>query len=306
MKKYISFMTILVLLCICLALSVSAEISTDADGNHAQAAYATVAPVIDGEIDAIWDTTEALWSNGNLIVNDQATGYTKILWDEGHLYLMAVVYENGVFLGAPQTRANGANFWVAEDSSLVKHFYLGEGRYDNYSPDPGVWHIYMNQWDVFWSATAAVEETATCHSEIYEITDKNGNNQKYYYVVECAVPVQTSGLSYSVGHTIGFDLSIDDDVNGDDKRDYYAYWAGLGKYWERTDALARVLLVNAPVVNAPDITPLAPTAPQDNNSNSPKEPAPDYTLWIVCATVVAVVIAAAVIFLLKRKKKQAT
>ena len=63
-----------------------------------------------------------------------------------------------------------------------------------------------------------------------------------YYFVECAVPIQTEGLTLQAGHIIGFDVSVDDDFDGDNIRDEYSTWANLGQYWSKTCDLANIML----------------------------------------------------------------
>ena len=57
----------------------------------AQAAYGT--PVIDGEVDSVWDKTSYNVMNiergGN---NNFYSGWFKVLWDEENLYVLAKVY----------------------------------------------------------------------------------------------------------------------------------------------------------------------------------------------------------------------
>ena len=121
MKRILSALLCVALLlglCIC-SPAVSAA---DTDSTAAQAVKA---PVIDGEIDKIWDTTPQLdgvvcdmgpdWTMEDLLDMDMATGYTKVLWAEDALYFLAVVYDKTMESDASST-TNGINFCVSVSS----------------------------------------------------------------------------------------------------------------------------------------------------------------------------------------------
>lgn len=85
-QKLVAVFGVAFLLCSCLCIRSEALQTQEV---HAQASYASTAPVIDGEIDDIWDTTERLWSYGDYNqATGQAYGSARLLWDEGNLYLL--------------------------------------------------------------------------------------------------------------------------------------------------------------------------------------------------------------------------
>ncbi len=68
---------------------------TFAAGSTAEAAYGT--PVVDGEIDSIWDTTNYyIVNNHPANGSEYYKGWFKVLWDENNLYVLAKFY--GEFL----------------------------------------------------------------------------------------------------------------------------------------------------------------------------------------------------------------
>lgn len=73
--------------------SVTPVIAAD-DSNRASTTAAYGTPVIDGEIDSVWDKTS--YNQINIIKNvgngNEYNGWFKVLWDENNLYVLAKVY----------------------------------------------------------------------------------------------------------------------------------------------------------------------------------------------------------------------
>lgn len=84
MKKVCSIVLLLAML---LSLAVVGTFGTSAADATLTATKATVKPVIDGTIDAIWETATAITFIGNSANKD---AYVKILWDDTNLYILAV------------------------------------------------------------------------------------------------------------------------------------------------------------------------------------------------------------------------
>lgn len=200
---------------------------------HNTAAYAHTAPVIDGYSEAIWETvpTSTTYSHYE---EGQAYSSFQLLWDEGHLYFFATVFDETISCCESNSVANGINFWVSETNS----------QKDSFNLEPGDWHIFCNQDGKtnYYTGNPEAQKKATLATQI-------GDG---YYTVECAMPLLTEGFALTEGHIIGFDVSVDDDVDGDNVRDKYATWADLGNYWEYTHDLANVKLVrtSAPPVDS--------------------------------------------------------
>ncbi|MGM9682178.1 MAG: hypothetical protein ACI3XQ_01120 [Eubacteriales bacterium] len=85
MKKAIS---VFVLFAMLISLFGTFTIGSSAeDENIRTATYTSVAPVLDGEIDHIWSGAKQLDFTDNTYLD----GYSKVLWDESGLYILAVV-----------------------------------------------------------------------------------------------------------------------------------------------------------------------------------------------------------------------
>jgi len=204
----------------------------DADG---YASYATKRPTVDGSIDDIWSTTESMyafmyendqWALSDLQDIDVATGYTKVLWTEDTLYLLAVIDDVTMDSDAKST-TNGINFWVSETFS---------GNTD-FNSAPGDWHIFCN--------ADGGTNYYTGNKDVYNQAEMAAARTDTGYIVEVAVPVLTEGFEYSADHKIGYNISVDDDADADNNRDTFTSWQAYDgrPYWENPSTLNEVALV---------------------------------------------------------------
>ena len=247
MKKTLISAVVAIALVLTMAVSAFAASST--------ASYATTAPKIDGEIDAIWETTAAQYTEDSSVDEDEATGYTKILWDEGNLYFLAVVTDYTPVDAADASCTNGVNFWVSENNTEAEDFATEVGDYLYFVSSNGIDQLeadklYIDNAAPFQVALKAVKATDTG------------------YVVEAKIP-SCQKLTYSVGHVIGYTCSIDDDYDANGERDEYTFTArdvdmggSADNYWSATQALGEVELVAAPAAPEAPVVPETPAEPE--------------------------------------------
>ncbi|MCR5683038.1 MAG: hypothetical protein K6G29_11375, partial [Clostridiales bacterium] len=240
------------------APAASEEVTVEAD---AYAAYASKIPVIDGSIDDVWDTTEAMyaliyenteWELADLIDIDVASGYTKVLWTEDTLYLLSVITDKTMDSDAKST-TNGINFWVSETNSGKESFNEADGDWHIFCNADGGTNYYTGNKNVYGQAEMAAERTA------------DG------YIVEVAVPVMTSGFEYAAGMKIGYNISVDDDHDADNNRDTFTSWQTYDgrPYWEKTVALNEVGLVKVWTGESASEAPAAETPAAETSSAYP-------------------------------------
>lgn len=125
-KKIIS---IILLTAAILNLSI---ICPSAEGKTAESAYGT--PVIDGEIDEVWDKANYnIVQNCNKTGEDRYKGWFKTLWDEENIYFLAKVYT---------TQYDASGFYHYQDSI---DFYIDEncGRTNGFE-DNGDYQVRVN------------------------------------------------------------------------------------------------------------------------------------------------------------------
>ena len=208
---------------------------------HGEAQYTAVAPTIDGQLDDIWESADKWYSDGHYDeTTGQAYGYTSILWDGGNLYLLAVVNDTTIEQCGADSHTNGVNFWVSETNS----------NYSTYKNRVGDYHIFCNSGG----------NVGNYHDDQYILDAAAVAVQVYdgYYVVECAVPVQTEGLTLHNGKLIGYEVSIDDDFEGDNVREHYCNLEDLGDYWTEPKGLANIKLVGGEeITNSTAVSPFA-------------------------------------------------
>ncbi len=196
----------------------------------ATAAYAKELPVIDGKIDAVWDITETLDTYNHFADQEpegfeMATGYVKILWTEDALYFLSVVKDPTLTGIGEDSYTNMVNLWIAEVPT-DDETYAAEGNYFLLLNSSGNWYTeYNNNGN---AAMAAAEKAVQTYDD--------------WYVQEIKMPIMTSGLQYSEGHVIGFEVSVDDDWDGDNVRDCYSNWNDAVPYWSDPSAMFGVRL----------------------------------------------------------------
>lgn len=227
MKKLTS-----ILLALSMAVSLTVAISANTTGETSTASYATVAPVIDGQIDEIWNHT----AHQNIAVPDDfeydiTGGYTALLWDETGYYLLAVVEDISLTENDQEAR-NSVDFWFSEANTKT----------DSFSTDSGDWH--------FCKASDGTECYYTGNENVYKVAKSAVTTSEDGYIVELYVPF-LGAKAPALGAKIGYTVSFNDDVDNDGVRDGYVFWSvteDSDAYWENTSALPNVELVAGPTL----------------------------------------------------------
>ena len=225
MKKLASL-----LLALSMAVSLTVAISANTTGEVSTASYATVAPVIDGQIDEIWNHT----ARQTIAVPDDfeydiTGGYTSLLWDETGYYLLAVVEDISLTENDQEAR-NSVDFWFSEANTKT----------DSFSTDSGDWH--------FCKASDGTECYYTGNENVYKVAKSAVTTSEDGYIVELYVPY-LGAKAPALGAKIGYTVSFNDDTDNDGARDGYVYWSvteDSDAYWEKTAALPDVELIAGP------------------------------------------------------------
>lgn len=201
------------------------NIIANAEGvGYAEYVSVANAPIVDGEIDDVWASVD---SNIETFLTDDGTGGNiKILWNETGLYFYATVID-------PTTNAwDRCNFWVSE-----KFFEEKNGEY--YPNVDGAWYLCINPQGrnlysaVFGYSTVDIEGKYVVTTKITEVG----------YNIELFVS-RTGQTDLKEGNSIGFEVSVDSYLEEGFERESYAYWKGLGTYWEKPSHLGQVVLID--------------------------------------------------------------
>ncbi|MCC3372596.1 endo-1,4-beta-xylanase [Cohnella sp. REN36] len=203
----------------------------------AEAAKGT--PTIDAEMDDVWEKAGELTTGVWVLGTSGATAKFRTLWDEGHLYIYAVVAD-------PLLSDKSANAY--EQDSIEIFVDQNNGKTESYEDDDGQYRInFKNVKTVGGHATADNFRSAT------RIVDGG-------YVVEAAIDLDK--IAPREGALIGFDLQVNDDGGGDGKRTSVAIWADpSGASYMNTSKLGTLRLVRelTPPVEPEPEAPAAPT-----------------------------------------------
>ncbi|BAM47864.1 endo-1,4-beta-xylanase [Amphibacillus xylanus] len=181
------------------------------------AAFGT--PVIDGEIDDIWNEAPALPINRFQTAHNGATGEARVLWDNENLYVLVEVNDNGLDKSASDAHEQDS-VEVFIDEQNTKAASYGDGHAQ-----------YRVNFDNEQSFNGDVSEDFESRTVV------NGTN----YLVEMRIPFKTTTLDS--GQVIGFDVQINDAVNG--SRNSVAIWSDYnsGMGWSDPSVFGELTLI---------------------------------------------------------------
>ncbi|WNS46658.1 endo-1,4-beta-xylanase [Paenibacillus sp. MMS20-IR301] len=159
------------------------------DANVSEAVYGT--PVIDGTVDAVWNTAPGLEVNRYQLAWQGAGGTAKTLWDEQNLYVLIQVSD-------AQLDKSNPNAW--EQDSVEVFLDENNGKTSFYQDDDGQFRVnYDNETSFSPALMAAGFESAT------KVTGTS-------YTVEMKIPFKK--ITPAGGTKIGFDTQINDAKDG--------------------------------------------------------------------------------------------
>ncbi len=171
----------------------------------AEAVRLTVAvrgtPVIDGIEDAVWADAVEVNTTVWVLGESGATARVKTLWDDEHLYVLAVVSDSLLSKAA-------TNPW--EQDSFEVFLDQNNAKTTRYESDDGQYRVNYDNEQSFNGAAAA--ELITSATRIVP-----GG-----YVVELAITLDA--VTPQEGMRIGFDFQVNNDEDGDGVRDSVVTW----------------------------------------------------------------------------------
>ncbi len=211
------------------------------EANRGTAKYGT--PVIDGEMDEIWNETEVLQINRYQMAWNGAAGTGRVLWDENNLYVLIHVNDTELDKGSPNSwEQDSIEVFVDENNTKTTYYEADDGQYRvNYENETS-----FNPDSIREGFESAVKVSGTS------------------YTVEVKIPFRS--ITPEAGTEIGFDLQINDGRNG--SRISIATWNGItGNGWQDPSVFGILALVK----ETPE-EPGEPGEPGDDKPSSPSSP----------------------------------
>ncbi|MCB8995532.1 MAG: T9SS type A sorting domain-containing protein [Bacteroidales bacterium] len=205
---------------------------------------ATVAPVIDGQIDDVWAEANSYnidipFTGTNPTLGNAGETYWKGLWMDDGIYVLVVVNDDDWY---PSYIAGGNSY---EADKIELYFDVNQTLYDGGAPATGNGHYQ-----------AAPDPTATTVDGT-AVTETNGVVHAYMvndpdYLCEYFVPftwlLDADGFEIPKTRTIGFDVTINDKDEATNVRDR-AVWANDGSVvaeaWSNMDGCGEITLDGA-------------------------------------------------------------
>lgn len=176
------------------------DIFIDVERNTVYAQKTNEAPVIDGEIDAVWNTVqpriiETAWPQQWVSLMKSAT--FKALWDDDNIYVLVEVPDDDFY---PSSEA-GTESWLADKPEL--YFDVNSTRVDGGGPDIGAGHYQFapaygeNHFAACkWSYGIDIKE------EFYKV--------EYAIAIDSLIDAEGKVLNPQLRSPIGFDITIID------------------------------------------------------------------------------------------------
>jgi len=161
------------------------------NAKQSSAYYASKAPVIDGTVDEIWNTTPRISVNQYLMAWQGATGTVRALWDEKNLYILFEVQDT-------ELDKSSANPW--EQDSVEIFIDENNNKTSFYQDDDGQYRVNFDN------------ETSFNPEGIAEGFESATSVSSTGYTVEMKIPFKA--ITPSNGTRIGFDAQVNDGENG--------------------------------------------------------------------------------------------
>ena len=182
--------------------------------------FAESAPVIDGEIDAIWSTEgiPVLEAKNALVGSgfdaSDLSGTAKVLWDNTYLYLLAEVTDDVKQNDSQNTyEDDNVEFYIDADNSKSSAYDANDVQY-SFAWNDG-------------TTVGALPAGRSTTGISYKIADTESG-----YRVEARIPWTTLQKSPTEGMEIGFDFMINDDDTGGGRDGKLSWNAPTDQAWQ--------------------------------------------------------------------------
>lgn len=201
-----------------------------------QAAYKTsTPPIIDGVVDGIWMHEKVGEMNADIVLlggeftDDIVSGYSKMLWDDEFVYLLAVVTDAVLVNDGPA---------IYQDDNVEFYFDINHSKGSSYDTDDVQ---YTFRWDDL--VIGSIPDGYSKEGLVFKILETTAG-----YNVEAKIPWATLKGSPEGAKTIGFDFMINDDDTGGDRERKLAWNATADQAWQTPSYFGTVILTDDDVL----------------------------------------------------------
>ncbi len=176
-------------------------------------------PVVDGKIDEIWEFADEL-AIDRFVVQDKgdskATGYAKMLWDDGVIYCLIVINDD--------TKSDQTEALHTEDC-LEVFFDLDNKKTETYSEN--------NQFRFLYDIVSPLgirnpEHISESYADYLKLAGTEPSKTQYVYEFSLDEKIGIN-VKFNAGKEIGIDFSFDDNTKNDTTRTAIWTWNAEGK-----------------------------------------------------------------------------
>lgn len=199
----------------------------------------SLAPAIDGTVDAIWNNPELLPINatkslvGTVSSTNDLSGTAKYLWDDTYVYIFATITDNA-------KQNDSENFY--EDDAVEFYFDINNDKATAYAANDVQYSFGWNDGAVVGSLPAGRSTTGISYSSV-STTDG--------YVIEARIPWATLQGTPAAGQSLGIDFMINDDDDGTARDKKLSWNAAVDNAWQDPSLFGTAILLEQVITNLP-------------------------------------------------------
>ena len=246
MKKFVSvLLSGLMLAAMCVAPAA-------AEDYYATASYGTI--VVDGQIDAAWANAEAFTANALKSGSEEGiTTEWKALWNETHLYILAVVTgDKDHVTGSQQSHGDG----------IELYFDILNSKPEDFATDDACIQFGWQKDDLSNTAFKGTDDGIANSDGTYEVACVENDNG-YVYEFSLNVADFAPAASMAAGTIMGFEIQINSKNSSTDGRASAYGWSDPDNAaWQYPYLMGDLELLAAPVVEIVETPAEVTAAPQ--------------------------------------------
>ncbi|HTF80285.1 MAG TPA: sugar-binding protein, partial [Cytophagales bacterium] len=188
----------------------------------------SVAPTIDGNVDALWDSIEPTTLTksiaGTVSGNSDLSGHFKAVWDNNYLYVLGNITDDNKSNDSPE---------AYNDDAVEVYVDINNDKPATYATNDVQYTFGYND-GVTISANPSGRQTTGIS---YATTAKSDG-----YIFEARIPWSTLQGTPAVGQAIGFEFMVNDDDAGGERDGKLAWTASTDNAWQNPSVFGSATL----------------------------------------------------------------